>query len=132
MMKRSLAVFFLVVMASLLLWGATYQSGQLAVSIPAGTGTTGAGTFFAFPGVYNKFTWEVIVSGGTATAITTNFECSIDGNVTNSIADTSTSTTGEMRSVVNKPALGCRCNITVYTTNGTTAACQFVASAYPK
>ena len=132
MMKRFLAVLILVAMASLLLWGATYQSGQLAISIPAGTGTTGAGTFFAFPGVYNKFTWEVIVSGGTATAITTNFECSIDGNVTNSIADTSTSTTGEMRSVVNKPALGCRCNIAVYTTNGTTAACQFVASADPK
>jgi hypothetical protein len=131
-MKRILSVITLVVLASLLLWGATYSPGSLAVSIPAGTTATGAGTTFFFPGVYNKYTWEVIVSGGTATAITTNFECSIDGNTTVSTMDTSTSTTGEVRSVVNRPALGCRCNITVYTTNSTTAACQFVASADPR
>jgi hypothetical protein len=56
----------------------------------------------------------------------------VDGGTTVSTADTSTSTSGEMRSVVNKPALSCRCNITVYTANGTTAACQFVASADPR
>jgi hypothetical protein len=56
----------------------------------------------------------------------------VDGGSTVSTADTSTSTTGEMRSVVNRPALSCRCNITVYTTNGTTATCQFVASADPR
>ena len=132
MIQRLVVIVVLIVAASLLLWGATYPIGGLAVSIPAGTATTGAGTFYAFPGVYNKYTWEVIVTGGTATAITTNFECSIDGNTTVSTMDTSTSTTGEVRSVVNRPALGCRCNIATYTVNGTTAACQFVASADPK
>jgi hypothetical protein len=131
-MKRILSVILLLTFASILTWAATYTSGSTAVSIPAGTSATGAGTTFAFSGVYNKYTWEVVVSGGTATAITTNFECSIDGMVTVSTADTSSSTTGEMRSVVNKPATSCRCNITTYTPNGTTAACQFVASADPK
>ncbi len=132
MIKRVAAILIILMLATALLWGATYSSGSLAVSIPAGTTATGAGTTYFFSGVYNKYTWEVIVSGGTASAITTTFECSIDGNTTVSTMDTSTSTTGEMRSVVNRPALGCRCNITVYTTNGTTAACQFVASADPR
>ena len=131
-MKRVLAVFSLVALASLLLWGATYNPGQLAVSIAAGTATTGAGTTFFFPGIYNKYSWQVVVSGGTATAITTNFECSVDGGTTYNQFDQSTSTSGEFRSVSNKPSLGCRCNITTYTVNGTTAACQFVASADPR
>ena len=129
---KKLALLLLFLVATALLWAATYTPGSLAISIPAGTTATGAGTTFAFPGVYNKYTWEVVVSGGTATAITTNFECSIDGNATVSTMDTSTSTTGEVRSVVNRPATGCRCNITVYTANGTTALCQFVASADPR
>ena len=131
-MKRVLAVFSLIMLASILLWGATYNPGQLAVSIAAGTATTGAGTTFFFPGIYNKYSWQVVVSGGTATAITTNFECSVDGGTTYNQFDQSTSTSGEFRSVSNKPSLGCRCNISVYTVNGTTAACQFVASADPR
>jgi hypothetical protein len=131
-MKRVMAVITLIVMASLLLWGATYSSGSLAVSIPAGTATTGAGTTFFFPGIYNKYSWQVVVSGGTATAITTNFECSVDGGTTYNQFDQSTSTTGEFRSVSNKPSLGCRCNATTYTTNSTTMSCQFVASADPR
>lgn len=131
-MKQLILVVTLLLLASVLLWGATYSSGALAISIPAGTSTTGAGTTFFFPGIYNKYTWQVIVSGGTATAITTNFECSLDGGTTVGQFDQSTSTTGEIRSVSNKPALGCRCNITTYTTNATTAACQFVASADPR
>jgi len=131
-MKHALRILILIAVASLLLWGATYTPGSVVVSIPAGTATTGAGTTYFFPGVYNKYTWQVIVSGGTATAITTNFECSMDGGATYGQFDQSTSTTGEMRSIVNKPSLGCRCNIAVYTVNSTTAACQFVASADPR
>lgn len=131
-MKHALSILALVVLASLLLWGATYIPGSNVVSVPAGTAATRAGTTYFFPGVYNKYTWQVIVSGGTATAITTNFECSIDGGATYGQFDQSTSTTGEIRHVVNKPALGCRCNIAVYTVNSTTAACQFAASADPR
>lgn len=132
-MRRCLIILIaLTMLTALALWAATYSPGQLAVSIAAGTNTTGAGTTFFFPGVYNKYTWQVVVSGGTATAITTNFECSIDGGTTYSQFDQSTNTSGETRSVVNKPALGCRCNISVYTVNGTTAACNFVASADPR
>lgn len=130
-MRQIFAVVAMLVLTVALLWGATYSPGQNAVSIPAGTATTGAGITYFFPGVYNKYTWQVVVSGGTASAITTNFECAIDG--TNYAQfDQSTSTSGETRSVSNKPALGCRCNITTYTVNGTTAACQFVASADPR
>jgi hypothetical protein len=131
-MKKIAAICSILVLATALVWGATYSPGSLAVSIPAGTATTGAGITFFFPGIYNKYSWQVVVSGGTATAITTNLECSIDGGTTFSQFDQSTSTSGEFRSVSNKPALGCRCNITVYTVNGTTAACQFVASADPR
>lgn len=131
-MKRLIAILILLLLACSLLWGATYNSGALATSIPAGTATTGAGTTFFFSGVYQRYTWQVVVSGGTATAITTNFECSLDGGTTYGQYDQSTSTSGEIRSISNKPALGCRCNISVYTVNGTTAACWFVASADPK
>lgn len=131
-MKRASALLSLLVVASVLTWAATYNSGQLAISIPAGTTTTGAGSTFFFSGIYNKYTWQVVVSGGTASAITTNFECSMDGGTTYGQYDQSTSTSGEIRSVSNKPSLGCRCNITTYTVNGTTAACQFVASADPR
>jgi len=130
-MRKIAAVVSILVLATTLLWGATYTSGSLAVSVPAGTATTGAGITFFFPGIYNKYSWQVVITGGTASAITTNFECALDG--TNFAQfDQSTSTSGEMRSVSNKPALGCRCNISVYTVNGTTAACQFVASADPR
>ena len=128
-MKRLLGIILLLAIAAM---AATYSPGSLAISIPAGTATTGAGSTFFFSGIYNKYSWQVVVSGGTATAITTNFECSVDGGTTYNQFDQSTSTSGEFRSVSNKPSLGCRCNITVYTVNGTTAACQFVASADPR
>jgi hypothetical protein len=131
-MKRIAGILSLLLLGTVLLWGATYSPGSVAVSIPAGTATTGAGTTFFFSGIYNKYSWQVVVSGGTATAITTNFECSVDGGTTYNQFDQSTSTSGEFRSVSNKPALGCRCNISVYTVNGTTASCQFVASADPR
>jgi hypothetical protein len=131
MKRQILVVCSMLLLATALLWGATYSPGSLAVSIPAGTSTTGAGTTFFFSGVYNWYSWQVVVSGGTATAITTNFECSVDGTTFNQF-DQSTNTSGEFRSVSNKPSLGCRCNITTYTTNGTTAACQFVATAAPR
>jgi hypothetical protein len=130
--KRLITVISLLLLACTLLWGATYSPGSLAVSVPAGTATTGAGITYFFSGIYNKYSWQVVVSGGTASAITTNFECTVDGGTTYAQFDQSTSTTGEFRSVSNKPALGCRCNITTYTVNGTTAACQFVASADPR
>jgi len=130
-MKKIATVVCVLLIAVGLLWGATYSPGQNAISIPAGTGTTGAGITFFFPGVYNWYSWQVVVTGGTASALTVNFECAVDG--TNYAQfDQSTSTTGEFRSVSNKPSLGCRCNISTYTTNGTTAACQFVASAAPR
>jgi len=132
MVKKLATIATIITLATAMLWGATYSSGSLATSIPAGTATTGAGITFFFPGIYKSFSWQVVVSGGTASAITTNFECSVDGGTTYAQFDQSTSTSGEFRSVSNKPALGCRCNITTYTVNGTTAACSFVASADPR
>jgi hypothetical protein len=128
-MKNALWLLTLILAASLPLWAQTaYPPGSgTVVSIAAGTTTTGAGTTYYFSGPYNQFTWQVIISGGTATSITTNFECSLDGGQSYATWDTSTSTTGEVRSVANKPALGCRCNISAYSRNGTTAACQLAA-----
>lgn len=131
-MKKIIPACVLVVLLAVGAFAATYLSGSYVISIPALTATTGAGTTYFFQGVYNKYTWQVVVSGGTATAITTNFECSLDGGTTYSQFDQSTNTSGEVRSVANKPALGCRCNISVYTVNGTTASCGFVASADPR
>lgn len=131
-MRRIITVYVLVILLAVGAFAATYLSGSYVISIPASTATTGAGSTYFFQGVYNKYTWQVVVSGGTATAITTNFECSVDGGANYSQYDQSVSTTGELRSVVNKPALGCRCNISVYTVNGTTASCGFVASADPR
>ena len=131
MNKLSVIACFLVLLTVGAL-AATYLTGSYVISIPSGTAATGAGTTYFFQGVYNKYTWQVVVSGGTATAITTNLECSLDGGTTYSQFDQSTNTSGEVRSVANKPSLGCRCNASVYTTNGTTMTCGFVASADPR
>lgn len=131
-MRKLLVMGCFAVLLTVGAFAATYLTGSYVISVPAGTSTTGAGATYFFQGVYNKYTWQVVVSGGTATAITTNFECSLDGGTTYSQFDQSTSTSGEVRSVVNKPSLGCRCNVAVYTVNGTTASCGFVASADPR
>lgn len=127
-MKRIALIVAL--MTTLLVAQTGYVPGSLAISL-SGVTVTGRGTVFSLPTINgqlpNKFTWQVIVAGGVATAITTNLEGSLD-NTTFSQYDQSTSTSGETRSVVNKPARFIDCNITTYTTNGTNATCQIIAT----
>lgn len=113
-------------------WGfaqTAYQAGQVGTSLSA-VAATGAGTTFALPmrdGKYpSVFTWTNVYTG-TPSAITVNFEGSID-NVTFFTLDSSTNTAGEMKSVANKPVRFVRCNISAYTVNASTATCKFIAS----
>lgn len=117
-MKRALAVLFcLVLVAS---W-AVAASPFVSLS---GVAATGAGSVLNVNGPVS-ITWQTTFTG-TPTAITVNLEGSIDG--TNYfVLDTSTSTTAEMRHVVNKQVDKLRCNITAYTVNSSTATCSLEA-----
>jgi len=90
-------------------------------------GSTGAGTATSFGGVLTpRHTWTVKTTG-SPTAVTVNFEGSID-NVDWFTLDSSTATSSEMRHVVNKPVLFVRCNLTTLT-GGTspTVTCKFAS-----
>lgn len=129
-MKRYVACLnaLLVVLAlCLLVMADTYYPGTTVTSLSAVT-TTGAGTVFATSTPMSKFTWDSIVAGGTATALTVNLEGSNDNFVSTTIQlDQNTSTSTASRHVVNKPVRFFRCNITTYTTNGTNATCNITA-----
>jgi hypothetical protein len=129
-MKRIITTFCLILLITCLPLPShsdAYEPGSVAVSLSA-VAATGAGTVYASPVVQGKladrFTWTTTFTG-TPTAITVNLQGSIDG--TNYFTlDTSTSTTAEMRHVVNKPVRFTRCQISVYTVNGSTATCSLV------
>jgi len=75
---------------------------------------TGAGAEFAVPvipagGLASNFTWQTVVTGSPA-SISTTLEGSNDG--TNwTVLDTSTATTGEVRSIANTPVAFIRANL---------------------
>lgn len=130
-MKPLILIAFLCLSAIFLMAQFTvYTTGTTATSLSAVT-TTGAGTVFSVNptqgSMYSKFTWQNVISGGTATTVSINLEGSLD-NSTWGILDTSTSTSTEVRSVVNHPVKFVRCNLTSYTRNGTNETCQFLAS----
>ena len=124
-------IWMLLLLAATSMWAQTqYNPGTTATSLNA-VSTTGAGTTFNLlnqSSIPAYFTWSVVVNGGTASAITTILQGCMDAACTTTYTlDTSTSTSGETRSVANKPVPYVRCDITSYTTNGTTATCKFVA-----
>jgi hypothetical protein len=101
-----------------------YQTGAIATSLSA-VAVTGAGDDFAMPAEDMVFTWQTIYTG-TPTAINVKFEGTLD-NTNWFQLDVSTSTTSEMRHVVDKNVRRVRCNISSYTVNGSTATCAFYA-----
>src|SRR4051812_3051229 len=74
----------------------------LTISCSAVTVTGACSTFNVHPPDYvhipsvQSFTWQTIMTGGTATSVTVRLEGSIDGT-TWSTLDTSTNTSGETR-----------------------------------
>lgn len=108
--------------------------GQLALSCSAVTTTGACTTFNVHPPDFihipqaNSFTWQTIISGGTATSITVVLQGSIDGTTFSTI-DTSTSTSGETRTKTGTAYSFFRCNVTAYNRNGTTASCQITPSS---
>jgi hypothetical protein len=107
-----------------------YNPGTTAPILSAVT-TTGTGTCYALlnrGAIPANFTWQTVISGGTATSITVVFEGSLNNDCSNpTTIDTSTSTSGETRSIANKAYPYVTANITAYSRNGTTATVNFVA-----
>ena len=89
------------------MWAQTtnYNPGTTATILSAVT-TTGTGTCYAMlnqGAIPANFTWQTVISGGAASSITVVFEGSLNNDCSNpSTIDTSTSTSGETRSVANK------------------------------
>ncbi len=69
-----------------------------------------------------SITWQTIIAGGTATSISVTLQGSIDNSNWVTL-DTSTSTTGELRTATAAVKFF-RCNVGSYTTNATTLTCQ--------
>lgn len=127
-LKLTLTVLMLLTAAA---WGqSSLGGGGLAISCNAVT-ATGACTSFALQAPNGQlpgaFTWQVIPTGSPS-AISTTLEGSIDGNTWTTL-DTSTNTSGEVRSVTGKPIRLLRCNLGTLT-NGTnpTVTCQFTVT----
>jgi hypothetical protein len=100
--------------------------GGVFTSISAAT-ATGAGNVVILSQYQQSYTWTTNYTG-TPTSITQNLEGSLD--LANWFTlDSSTSTSSEMRHVVNKPVLALRCNIAAYVVNGSTATCKLSAFA---
>ncbi|PSH05131.1 MAG: hypothetical protein CXZ00_02960 [Acidobacteria bacterium] len=87
--------------------------GTPYASLSAAT-ATGPGTAFKVQPASYSYTWTV-VTGGTVTSATVNFEGSLDGSTWYVLDVASTSDTnwssGEMRHVVNKPTNYLRMNV---------------------
>lgn len=129
-MKLKLTLIVLTLLATAA-WGqSSLGGGGLAISCNAVT-ATGACTSFALQAPNGQlpgaFTWQVIPTGSPS-AISTTLEGSIDGSTWTTL-DTSTNTSGEVRSVTGKPIRVLRCNLGTLT-NGTnpTVTCQFTVT----
>lgn len=99
----------------------SYERGTFAISLNA-TNANGAGDEFGFPPYARgllpfKFSWQVIVSGGTYTARSVILEASLDGTNWYTV-DTSSAAGSELRHVIDKPARYLRAN-KVSSTTGT-------------
>lgn len=107
----------------------SYESGQRFISvgaagnygnIPANPGnTTGAGDSVGFvqrsgSQLPTSFTWDVLISGGTVSALNVTIEASSD-NTNWFTLDTSTNTSGEMRQITDTPARYLRAKIVTRT-----------------
>ena len=127
---KKLIWLLLLVTASMWAQTTNYNPGTTATILSAVT-TTGTGTCYAMlnqGAIPANFTWQTVISGGTASSIAVVFEGSLNSDCSNpSTIDTSTSTSGETRSVANKAYPYITANITAYSRNGTTATVNFVA-----
>ena len=127
---KKLIWLLLLVTASMWAQTTNYNPGTTAAILNAVT-TTGTGTCYALlnqGAIPANFTWQTVIAGGTASSITVVFEGSLNNDCSNpSTIDTSTSTSGETRSVANKAYPYVTANITAYSRNGTTATVNFVA-----
>ena len=127
---KKLIWLLLLVTASMWAQNTNYNPGTTATILSAVT-TTGTGTCYAMlnqGAIPANFTWQTVIGGGTASSITVVFEGSLNSDCSNSSTiDTSTSTSGETRSVANKAYPYVTANITAYSRNGTTATVNFVA-----
>ena len=125
-------LIWLLLIAATSMWAqnTNYNPGTTAIILNAVT-TTGTGTCYAMlnqGAIPANFTWQTVIAGGTASSITVVFEGSLNNDCSNpSTIDTSTSTSGETRSVANKAYPYITANITAYSRNGTTATVNFVA-----
>ena len=125
-------LIWLLLLAATSMWAqnTNYNPGTTAIILSAVT-TTGTGTCYAMlnqGAIPANFTWQTVIAGGTASSITVVFEGSLNSDCSNpSTIDTSTSTSGETRSVANKAYPYITANITAYSRNGTTATVNFVA-----
>jgi hypothetical protein len=83
---------------------------------------TGDGTVRNLGNVYTKHTWYTVVTGGSSVSIT--LQGSLDGTNWFTL-DTSTSTTSEMRHVVNKPIMYLKTNLGTF--SGTSISAYVVS-----
>lgn len=80
-------------------------------------GAVGAGSTFDLHGVFDKFTWEIVATGAPTT-VSVTLEGSLDEGTTWYVLDTSTTTTSELRHVVDKPVRYIRANLGTFVETG--------------
>ena len=131
-MKTFKIIVFVVSVAIMLAAQTGYTPGNMSISCAAVT-VTGACTAYSMPStgstLPSAFTWQTIYTG-SPTGTTVNFEGSLDYS-TWSTMDSTTNTSGETRSISNKPVKFVRCNVTTLSGGSApTATCQFIVKGY--
>lgn len=124
-MRKILLTFGLLAALVMGLQGQTSIVAGETVTSLSGVAATGAGSVFTL-NTSRNFTWTVVYTG-TPTSITIALQGSLDGTTYFDLGS-STSTANSMNHVVDKPVKFVRCNISVYTVNGSTTTCKILAN----
>lgn len=123
-LKNLIRALVLVLVLSIPL--ASYAQQIFVTKSLAAATATGAGTSSSSFGLLSKHSWHVIVTGSPA-SVTVNLEGTIDGSNWFTL-DSSTTTTSEMRHVVNKPVTQIRANLATLTGGSSPTVTVTIAS----
>lgn len=128
---KILTIIAILVSLPVLALAAETGFNEIAVSCDGVTTTGACSAFNVHPPDYvhipsvESFTWQVTISGGTATSLTVTLQGSMDSSTWTTL-DTSTNTSGELRSKASAAVKFFRCNVGTYSRNGTNLTCTIM------
>lgn len=106
---------------------AAFAGRMITITSLSAATATGAGTQLNLMDSKPFHTWTVVVTG-SPTVVSVDLEGSIDNGTNWFTLDTSTTTTSEMRHVINKPVLSVRAKLNTLTAGAAPTVTVFIVS----